>query len=101
MAPRLDLQTLLEQILGSRNVYFQKPPTFKMLYPCIIYRRDEIDTEFADNKPYSGRKRYLVTVIDADPDSDIPDKIAALPHCVFNRFYVADQLNHDVYKLFF
>lgn len=101
MAQRLSLQSLLEGLLGSRNVYFQPPPTKQMHYPCIVYKRDDANTAFAGNKPYRYVKRYQVTVIDTNPDSLIPDKIAVLPMCTFNRFYTADQLNHDVYTLFF
>ena len=72
-----------------------------MQYPCILYKRDSADSKFADNEPYRHTKRYQVTVIDQDPDSDIPDKIAGLPLCVFDRFYTADNLNHDVFNLFF
>lgn len=101
MGTRAQLQTLLLTLIGNDNVYFQPPPTVKMKYPCIRYERDNADTKFADNKPYSHAKRYLVTVIDSDPDSEIPDKVAALPKCNFNRFYTADNLNHDVFQLFF
>lgn len=101
MAPRLSLQTLLTALLGSSNVYFQPPPSLAMNYPCIVYKRDDVNTEFADNKPYKHKKRYQVTVIDRDPDSVIPDKVAALPMCVFDRFFTADNLNHDVYNLYF
>lgn len=101
MAPRLDLQAMLIDILGTGNVYFQPPPSVQMVYPCIIYKRDDESTDFADNKPYKRKKRYLITVVDKDPDSEIPDKIGALPFCIYDRFYTADNLNHDVYKLFF
>lgn len=101
MAQRLDLQATLVGILGSGNVYFQPPPSLKIQYPCIIYNREDARTDFANNKPYGYRKQYLVTVIDSNPDSLIPDKVAALPLCVFDRFYTANNLNHDVYKLFF
>jgi len=101
MDKRLQLQALLVSISGINNVYFQPPPSVQMEYPCIIYRRDYELTNHADDLPYKHRKRYLVTVIDRDPDSDIGDKIATLPLCVFDRFYTADNLNHDVYKLFF
>lgn len=101
MAERMDLQTLLKGILEADNVYFQPPPTVKMVYPCIVYRRDSANTIFAGDKPYQNTKRYQVTVIDRDPDSLIPDKIATLPMCTFERFYTADNLNHDVFKLFF
>ena len=101
MAPRLDLQALLVTILGSDNVYFQPPPTLKLEYPCIIYKRDQVRTRFANNLPYKRKKRYQITVVDQNPDSDIPDRVGELPMCSHDRFYTADNLNHDVYTLFF
>lgn len=101
MAQRLELQELFTNILGTQNVYFQPPPTVQMQYPCIVYHRDYELSEWADDIPFKRRKRYQVTVIDRDPDGGIGDKIAALPLCVYDRFYTADNLNHDVYKLFF
>jgi hypothetical protein len=101
MAQRLELQAILIDILQSDNVYFQPPPSLIMHYPCIVYRRDYELTRFADDRPYSRIKRYQVTVVDRDPDSDIPDKVADLPLCVYERFYAAENLNHDVFKLFF
>lgn len=101
MGQRLDLQSLLEDILGSRNVYFQPPPTVQLKYPCIIYKRDYAKTQFGDNQPYLKSKRYMVTIIDRDPDSKIPDKVSNLPMCLFARHFVADNLNHDVYNLYF
>ena len=98
---RLELQALLEQLLGSRNVYFQPPSTIRMSYPCIVYSRESIDTRFANDLPYDHDIRYQVTVIDRNPDSDIPDKIGQLPMSLFDRHYVADNLNHDVYNLYF
>lgn len=99
MAQRSELQALLLSMVP--NVYFQPPPTVMMKYPCIVYKRDYNNTEFADDKPYKHRKRYMVTVIDQNPDSDIPEKVKELPLCLFDRFYTADNLNHDVFKLFF
>jgi len=101
MGDRLDLQTLLESVLGGDSVYFQPPPTINMSYPCIVYARSDIRTTFADNNPYSRDKAYTVTVIDSNPDSLIPDKLAALPKCAFDRHYAVDNLNHDVFTLYF
>lgn len=98
---RLEIQALLEKLLGTRNVYFQPPATVKMSYPAIVYARDSEDKTFADNKPYRNSKRYLVTVIDRDPDSKIPDKITALPKSSLSRHFVADNLNHDAYSVYF
>lgn len=101
MGQRQTLSAILREILGSSNVYFQPPETVKMEYPCIIYNVNSADTRFADNIPYSRKKQYQVTVIDPDPDSVIPDLIAQLPMCVFNRHYTYDNLNHDVFNLYF
>lgn len=101
MADRTDLQTILEGILGSDHVYFQPPETFKLSYPCIVYSRTDIDTRFADNLPYSHTKEYTLTVMDRDPDSNIPNRIADLPKCRFDRHYAANQLNHDVFTILF
>lgn len=101
MAPRLDLQALLIDVLGSNKVYFQPPATMQIEYPCIVYKRDSMQTSFADDKPYTVRKRYQLTFITRDPDSVIVDKIAQLPKCVHDRFYTADNLNHDTFRIFF
>jgi len=99
MASRLDLQTLLEGI--APNVYFQPPPNDQMQYPCILYHRDNSWVAHADNSPYAHRKRYLVTVIDRNPDSELPDLVEALPYCAIDRTFIADSLNHYVFTLFF
>jgi hypothetical protein len=101
MAPRLDLQTILEGLLGSPNVYFQPPASLVMQYPCIVYQRDNANTEFADNDPYRFVQRYQVTVIDRNPDNSTIGKVAALPMCLFNRYFAANNLNHDVFVLYF
>lgn len=102
-SPALDRRLELQAIfLGmTPNVYHQPPVNVEMKYPCIKYERDDIDIKYADNSPYYNTTRYQVTVIDKDSDSNIPEKIAALPMCRFNRHYTADNLNHDVFNLFF
>lgn len=96
---RLQLQQLLETF--TEHVYFQPPTNIVMEYPCIVYRRDFADTKFADDKPYDHRLRYQITIIDRDPDSEIPAKVAAMPMSLFNRFFTVDNLNHDVYNVYF
>ena len=101
MAPRLELQTLFEEILGTENVYFQPPANIEMQYPCILYKRDSANAIFADNNPYRKELRYQVIVIDRNPDGEILEKILALPLCRYDRFYTAENLNHDVFELYF
>jgi hypothetical protein len=84
---RLDLQLILEAIPGVQMVKFQPPDSTRLVYPC--------------NRPFRTDTRYMITVIDRNPDSLIPSLVAKLPYCSFSRFYVADDLNHDVYTLYF
>lgn len=97
--PRSELSELLHQI--TDNVYFQPPSNVTMAYPCIRYERSRADVQFAGDSPYLHTKRYTLTVIDRNPDSEIPDKVAQLPMCRHSTFFVADNLNHDVFDIFF
>lgn len=98
---REDLHELLADILGSRKVYFQPPESFKLKYPCIVYERSDIRTVKADNIKYTMKKRYTVTYISEDPDSEIPDKIVQLPYCSFDRHFKSGNMNHDVFDLYY
>lgn len=99
MGQRTDLHELLLQL--APNVYFQAPPDDKMQYPCIVYARDNADVKHAGNRPYSHKWRYQVTLIDRSPENNILDKVAALPLCAYNRHFKANNLNHDVFVLYF
>jgi len=101
MSRRIELQTIFEGILGSENVYFQPPENLKMKYDCIVYERSRIDADHADNAPYHLHDRYQVTAIYKNPDSELPHKIAMLPMCSHERHFTADNLNHDVFNLYY
>lgn len=97
---RIDLQQTLETILGSRNVYFQKPEDDKLKYPCIVYQLDGIDIDHADDTIYRTSMKYTATLIHKSPDSDLVTKMLTIPHCKFDRYYGADNLNHYVYTIY-
>lgn len=98
---RIAFDEILRSILGTNNVYFQPPESVKLSYPCIIYERTDEDTKFADNSPYHVTKAYEVTAIDRNPDSEIPDKIAKLPMSRFARHFTVDNLNHDIFIVYY
>ena len=100
MRSRLELHEELKALLGSGFVYFQPPESVRMNYPCIVYSLADIDPIHADDKPYIKHKKYMITVVSKDPDYDVPDRIANLPLCSFDRFYTASNLNHWVFSLF-
>lgn len=101
MNRRLELHKLLVEILGSRNVYFQPPATVKMKYPAIVYNRNDFDNQHADNIPYVQKVGYQIIVIDKNPDSEIVGKVAQLPLCRYDRHYNSDNLNHDVFSIYY
>lgn len=98
---RLQLHNQLMAVLGSSNIYFQPPTTLTMKYPCIIYKLDDVEVLHANDNRYWYMKRYLVTMVDRDPDTLIPDKILNLPYCAFENHFVADNLNHYIYSLYY
>lgn len=98
---RLAFHDILCLLLGSKNVYFQPPADKSMKYPCLVYKREAIDSKFANDRLYTSKVKYSVTLIDADPDSATNGKLLELPLCAFERHFAADKLNHDVYNIYY
>lgn len=101
MGERIDLQKVLEEILGTRNVYYQAPESQKMQYPAIRYSRKDVDNFFADNRVYTSKTVYELILVDSNPDSEFVQRILELPYCQFDRHYTANNLNHEVFTLYF
>lgn len=97
---RLQIQTILEKILGSKNVYFQPPASITMKYPCIVYNYEYDSSFHADDIRYMIFDRYGVTFITKDSyPSEVLEQLEALPYCKFNRKYSSDNLNHFSFNL--
>ena len=52
MNRRLELQTKLENLIQSRNVYFQPPASVRLVYPCVVYTIGEGDVKRANDSIY-------------------------------------------------
>lgn len=98
---RLELHNILCNLLGSNHVYYQPPENIKMVYPAIVYKRNNIDNRSADNGVYKQDHSYTVIVIDKDPDSATVEGISKLPRCRHEQHYTADNLNHDVFQIYY
>ncbi len=72
-----------------------------MKYPAIVYGVDNIVNHHANDGVYFSTCKYVVTVIDKNPDSEIVSRVSQMRSCRFNRHYEKDNLNHDVFTLFF
>lgn len=101
MATRLELQSKLEELIGSRNVYYQPPESFKLEYPCIVYSKSNMEAKYANNQKYSKLTSYNLTVIAKKPDNEVIDKLLGLPYCSYDRNYKSDNLEHDVLTLYY
>lgn len=95
MATRLDLQAKFEEILGSRNVYFQPPASVSMRYPAIRYDLKDFRTKSANNSStYVLSTGYECILITREPDTEYLPKLLQLPYCRFGRYYKAENLHH-------
>lgn len=102
MEKRPQLHQELLNLLGSPNVYYQPPPTVQMKYPCIVYQRSTSDTTYADGYPYMVTFRYQLTYISRNPDDPMVEKLArAFPYIRIDRHFTSDNLNHDVFDLYY
>lgn len=90
------------RMYAGRHVYFQQPGTERMEYPCIIYSLDNREALHADDIKYRVTPRYTVTIMDYNPDSEIPEQLeASFQYCRMNRKFVKDNLHHFVYTIYY
>lgn len=102
MDRRPQLQAVLESIMGTSNsVWFQPPSDVRLTYPCIVYDFDRGSTKFANNKPYFYGQQYEVELIGMNPQPEKFEKLRDLPMTLHSRSFVADNLNHDVFSIYF
>lgn len=101
MATREQLQSKLEELLGSKNVYYQSPPSTGMKYPAILYSKSKINHKLANNKKYSLNTSYDLIVIDKRPDNPVINKLLELDYCSYDRQYKSDNLYHDSLIIYF
>ena len=96
-----ELQSTFEDLLESRNVYYNPPASVRMSYPAIVFTRSKIENMFANNYVYRQNHRYEVTVIDEDPDCKYALKVSRLPMCSHDRAFVSENLYHNVFTLYY
>lgn len=101
MGSRLELHEILCGILKTKSCYFQPPSSVRMQYPAIVYSRKDVEKRSADDMAYRKLPSYELVLIDKNPDSEFVDRLLDLPYCSFDRHYESDNLNHDVFTLYF
>ena len=99
MFNRIKLQTLLENLLGSRNVYWQPPENLKMNYPAIVYSRDSVNNTRANDRLYFQQFPYTGVVITKDPEIEVIEKLSKMNNVGMSKPYVMDGLHHIPFSI--
>ena len=87
---------------GIQNVYIDPPESVRMVYPCIRVSLTSSYTQYANNYSYRNTPSYNVILIDYDPDSIYyKSLIEGFQMIRFNRHYVADDLHHYDFILYY
>lgn len=100
MRSRIDLQSKLEELLGSRNVYYNPPANHQMKYNAIRYSLASPNVKHANDAKYSKFNCYELIVISWESDPEINEKLLELPYCSMGTPYKADNLNHYPFTLY-
>lgn len=101
MPTRLELHAKLVELLGSTNVYFQPPESQKLNYPAIVYSKNDLKNNFADDDFYLQSKQYKLTFVDPDPDSELFKKASKFMKAKFVTSFATQGLNHEVYTIYY
>lgn len=98
---RNELSSKLREILGNDNCYYDPPTGFEMAYPCIKYDQPISSSRYADGIKYVKNRKYTITVIDEDPDSNIPDRLYnEFDYCYHRTSFCSDGLHHWIYDVY-
>jgi len=103
----------LKDLLGTDEVYFQPSPDVGdgenayiftgIQYPCFIMERTTAYQPSANDKNYLFRPGYTVTYINQDePDPEMLETVMQhFTHVSYDRHFVADNLHHDVFTIYY
>ena len=105
----------LKDLLGTDEVYFQPSAEAGsdengesyiftgIEYPCFIMKRTTAYQPRADDRTYLFRPGYEVTYINRDePDPEmIAEVMEHFQRCSYQRHYVADNLHHDLFTIYY
>lgn len=97
--PRSELSAILHGI--CENVYFQPPASKKIVYPCIVYKLNNLNETHADNGTYRMMDEYNITYITRDPDDANIREIGKLQYCAMTNAQSSDNLHNYNYRLYF
>ena len=100
MERRLELQSKLREL--APKAWYQKPPDNKMTYPCFVYKSIEPKLIWANNRGYIAIPGYeVVYITDREDDEIMMQMVEEFSFCHIGRKYVADNLYHYPFELYY
>lgn len=97
-----ELREIQEANWGYQHTYFEPTEEVRMKYNAIVYKRNDLNVRRANNRSYSIRNGYQVTVISRDPEDPVP--VAIQDHferCAPGRFFMKDNLYHFPFTIYY
>lgn len=101
MHKQQEVQSILESILGSRNVYFQPPASVQIKFPAFIYFTGRVNDRFADDSRYLKRRPYEVQYVSKTFDEKFVNDMLELPYCELNTTFKKDNVYHYNFTIYF
>ncbi len=107
MKARFELHKILCSVLDCPEsgtecrVYFEPPENLRLQYPCLVYGISRVNARYADNRLYIACRGYDAVLITKNPDDPVWEKMLDLPMCRLDRRYMADNLHHFAYELYY
>ena len=88
---------------NTGKVYFQPPSSVQLNYPCWVVERVGAFQPKANNKTYLFQASYKCMYMNRDePD---PEVLRIIPQryecCKYQNHYVADNVHHDVFLIYY
>lgn len=94
---------ILSNVIGDpERVHFQPSESVKLKFPCLIFKFDGYKDFFANDGRHMLREKYSVTHVYQNPEADLQEEIlSSFLFASFDRPYIADNLYHDVYTIYY
>lgn len=97
---RETFHAFLQDLIRSKNVYYQPPADLKMKYPCVRYQPANIDIKEADNHGYITTRAYDVLYISKTQDENVALQLARFPRSRHDRSYKQSGLYHESFTIY-
>lgn len=88
---------------NTGKVYFQPPSSVQLNYPCWVVERSKVYQPKANDKTYLFRPGYKCIFMNCEePDPDVLYEISRrYENCHYQNHYVKDNINHDVFLIYY